>query len=175
MIILKNEISFGRLYKKVSGCILESLSTFRKVLRSFYVWMKWSSNEYFYYTLKWFWHYFFEVMRMSFPILKAKWKKIQFRREMFWFFRFYFQWRNVQYVANMLNGKEFNQVVRIFPDNKAKKYAKVKKLEIKLLIDLQKSQIEFLRKTPPMISFSVDSCLIKHDSWSWMNVFFDIY
>ena len=51
----------------------------------------------------------------------------------------------------MLNGKEFNQVVRIFPDNKPKKYAKVKKLEIKLLIDLQKSQIEFLRKTPPKI------------------------
>ena len=57
----------------------------------------------------------------------------------------------MQYVANMLNGKEFNQVVRIFPDNKAKKYAKVKKLEIKLLIDLHKSQIEFLRKTPPKI------------------------
>ena len=41
----------------------------------------------------------------------------------------------------MLNGKEFNQVVRIFPDNKAKKYAKVKKLEIKLLIDLQKAKL----------------------------------
>ena len=41
-------------------------------------------------------------------------------------------------LQNMLNGKEFNQVVRIFPDNKPKKYAKVKKLEIKLLIDLKR-------------------------------------